>query len=57
MRKLIIYGIPILGVLASFIIIHVMVRPITLTFLGYMAILAIIAWTMGYALDRWRTKP
>lgn len=56
MRKLIIYGIPVVGVLAAFTVFHVFVRPITLDFLGYVAILTIMACVFAYIQDRWQRK-
>lgn len=52
-RQLIIYSVPLLGVIAAFGIIHVMVRPITGQFLVYVAILSAAALAIGYVIDMW----
>lgn len=56
MRQLVAYGIIVLGVAAAFTVIHVMVRPITPLLLVYMAVLAIMIWGIGSAIDWWSRR-
>lgn len=56
MRRLLIYGVPAVGAIAALAALHFLVRPLTPEFLGHVAVLVLISFALGFALDRWSRR-
>lgn len=52
MRRLLIYGVPAVGVVVALAALHFLVRPLTPEFLFYVVILVLISFALGFALAR-----